>query len=453
MNRSAGDRQEEWLERLRDSVKDYREPVPNNAWQKLELDMERKGSKSIPYYRIAGTITAIAAAILLFFIIPPLSTPDKSENQARIAVVEQPQIQNREVSEPATIAQKLSESATNAQATVKTTTTAPIKTTANITAKNPAKISVTANLSAAANISDSITVSNNAKTQQTAIANSVTQHETARTTEVERTETQLAKTNQQLHKNEALSWDEYLQTADKEEQKSGKLKSNWLALSVGNNGIGSFDTKTIEPRSMLQMDAPTLNRTEPVKDIATSYKLPENMVLPTTVSTLNPEYNHKQPVSFGVTFGKSFSSRFTLETGLVYSLLNSDIKNLQKDKTVKQTLHYLGIPLRFNWNFVSKHKYAIYTGAGAMIEKCIYGKAGDEKLSIKSVQTSLNMAVGAQYKFNQTIGLYFEPGLCYYLGTKESGSLGEMSNGAIIKSIHSEHPLGFTLQAGFRFTF
>ncbi|MEG0517741.1 MAG: outer membrane beta-barrel protein [Bacteroidales bacterium] len=447
MNRGAGDRQEEWLERLRESVKDYREPVPGDAWLKLERDMERKGSKSTPYFRIAGAVAAIAATLLLFFVIPPLSTPEETKNHERIAVVENLENQqDKKMTEPitATAQQKLSASVVIAQATPKAGSKIPVKITSDIGAKNPTNIPVAANTSVAAGHNpDNTQTSVNTATVQTTVTNPK-----ARTTEKE-----TAVPNQHLQKKETLSWDEYLQTADTDEGQNRKLKSNWLALSVGNNGLGRLDTKTVEPRNMLQMDAPNLNRTEPVRDIATSYKLPGNMVLPTTVSALTPEYNHKQPISFGITFGKNFSSRFTLETGLVYSLLNSDIKNLQKDKTVKQTLHYLGIPVRFNWNFVSKRKYTIYTGAGAMIEKCIYGKADNEKLTIKSVQTSLNMAVGAQYKFNQTVGIYFEPGLCYYLGTKEDGSLGTMNSGAVIKSIHSEHPLGFTLQAGFRFTF
>ena len=81
---------------------------------------------------------------------------------------------------------------------------------------------------------------------------------------------------------------------------------------------------------------------------------------------------------------------------------------------MEQKLHYLGIPLRVNWNFVDTRKFSVYLSAGGAIEKCVYGKLGDEKQTVDPVQLSVLGALGAQYNLSRRWGLYVEPGLSYY---------------------------------------
>ena len=57
-------------------------------------------------------------------------------------------------------------------------------------------------------------------------------------------------------------------------------------------------------------------------------------------------YRHKQPLSFGISVRKEFGYGLSLESGLVYSLLRSDVRVSQNDESFSQTLHMLGIPLR-----------------------------------------------------------------------------------------------------------
>ena len=120
---------------------------------------------------------------------------------------------------------------------------------------------------------------------------------------------------------------------------------------------------------------------------------------------------------------------------------------------VTQSLNYIGIPLRFNWNFINKHKYSVYAGAGGFIERCIYASIDGDKVDIKKWQGGFTFNAGAQFKFTDHIAIYLEPGLVYYIGMPKNGEIGKFNNNLSIKSIRSEHPLGFSISAGFRFAF
>ncbi len=49
-----------------------------------------------------------------------------------------------------------------------------------------------------------------------------------------------------------------------------------------------------------------------------------------------------------------------------------------------------------------------------MIEKCVYGKLGSEKETVKPLQFSVSGAVGVQLNATKRIGIYMEPGVAYF---------------------------------------
>ena len=77
-----------------------------------------------------------------------------------------------------------------------------------------------------------------------------------------------------------------------------------------------------------------------------------------------------------------------------------------------------------------------------MIEKAVYGKLGDEDITVKPLQLSISSALGAQLNINKNIGLYLEPGVAYFF-----------DDGSEIETIRKETPFNFNLQAGVRFTY
>lgn len=144
---------------------------------------------------------------------------------------------------------------------------------------------------------------------------------------------------------------------------------------------------------------------------------PINISSTTTIQPAYPGYSfdHKQPLSFGVSYRKEFKYGLSLETGLNYTLLRSDVAVPGGTKDVRQYLHLIGIPLRANWQFLRAGRFSMYVGAGGMAEKCISARFGDEKISEKKVQWSLSGTVGAQYLLGRSVGIYFEPSVSHYL--------------------------------------
>lgn len=163
-----------------------------------------------------------------------------------------------------------------------------------------------------------------------------------------------------------------------------------------------------------------------------------------------------QPVQAGVTVAYAFTDRLSLESGLTYSCLISRLSSGSADGNyaIRQTLHYIGIPLSLRYDFLKFGRLSLYASAGGQAEKCVVGKTvtdyfvGGEKISSESgtvrvepLQWSVNAHIGAQYNFNRTVGIYIEPGAAYYFG-----------NGSPVNNIYSERPFNFSLRAGLRFS-
>lgn len=141
------------------------------------------------------------------------------------------------------------------------------------------------------------------------------------------------------------------------------------------------------------------------------------------------DIDHKQPLSFGFSVRKGLARGFSVETGLTYTYLASDVKFAGSSETVSQKLHYLGIPLRANWNFVDKKSFIMYVSAGGAMEKCVYGKIGSKNETVKPLQFSVMGAVGAQYNISSRVGIYVEPGVSYFF-----------DDGSDIETIRKENP-------------
>lgn len=154
------------------------------------------------------------------------------------------------------------------------------------------------------------------------------------------------------------------------------------------------------------------------------------------------DIDHKQPLSFGVSVRKNLAKGFSVESGLTYTYLASDVRYEGSSEKISQKLHYIGIPVRVNWNFVDAKNFTMYVSAGGAIEKCVYGKIGTESETVKPVQLSVMGAVGAQYNISNRVGLYVEPGVSYFF-----------DDGSSIQTIRKENPCNFTLQAGIRLTY
>lgn len=163
-----------------------------------------------------------------------------------------------------------------------------------------------------------------------------------------------------------------------------------------------------------------------------------------------------QPVQVGVSVAYSITDRLSIESGLTYSCLISDLSSGTSSGNygIRQTLHYVGIPLNLRYDFLKFSKFSLYASAGGQMEKCVAGKtrtdyfvdgkkisSEDGHIMVEPLQWSVNAYIGAQYSFSRLVGLYVEPGAAYYF-----------SNGSPVNCIYSERPFNFSIRAGLRFS-
>lgn len=145
------------------------------------------------------------------------------------------------------------------------------------------------------------------------------------------------------------------------------------------------------------------------------------------------QVDHRQPVRFGLSLRYRLDDRWSVESGLSYTRLSSDITTIVEDKATvtEQRLNYIGLPLNISYDLWKNRRFGLYVSAGGMIEK---------SLDTSPWQFSLNGAAGAEYKLTDFFSLYAEPGLGYYF-----------KDGSSIPTIYQDHPLNFNLSFGLRF--
>lgn len=163
---------------------------------------------------------------------------------------------------------------------------------------------------------------------------------------------------------------------------------------------------------------------------------------------------HHQPIRFGLSVSYDLTPRLSIESGVSYSRLSSDVTagDITYSYSGEQTLHYIGVPLNLKYCFASWHSFDFYASAGTLAEKCVSGKlSGHESVNghsdgkktsdihEKQLQWSLNASAGIQFCLTDNLGIYAEPGISYYI-----------DNGSHINSIHKDRPLNFDLNLGLR---
>lgn len=168
----------------------------------------------------------------------------------------------------------------------------------------------------------------------------------------------------------------------------------------------------------------------------------------TETITTTQDTHHYQPIRYGLSLRYRLNERWSIETGLTYSLLTSDITMTTGEQTtqLKQRLNYLGIPLKAEYLLWDSRYFNVYIAAGTMVEKMVKGRLENigtgtkEGVSIRPLQFSLNGAVGAEFNFSRQFSIYAEPGIGYYF-----------DNGSSVSTFYQDKPLSFSLNLGLRF--
>ena len=163
------------------------------------------------------------------------------------------------------------------------------------------------------------------------------------------------------------------------------------------------------------------------------------------------------PVSFGAGVKLDFTERWSLGTGLEYTLL---VRNFYGSYTkvdaegttvvspvsdnVRNTQHYVGIPVNVFYNILDSRHISLYAYAGGALEKCIkdHYRLLEAQIThtekIKGVQLSANLGIGVEFLLGNHLGLYIDPKLRYYFDNGQP------------KSIRTAQPLMLGFEMGLR---
>lgn len=163
---------------------------------------------------------------------------------------------------------------------------------------------------------------------------------------------------------------------------------------------------------------------------------------------------HYIPLTIGLSLNYGLSSRWSVESGIRYTYLRSDFmreSEIEKTET-KQRIHYIGIPLKFNYRIFGNNRFSIYGQGGAALDIPVNGTQSimkweqgwnmpkfDRTTISAPMQWSIEGGVGLQYHLTPSISIYTEPSFRYYFNP-----------GTDIKTIRQDKPFEFTIPIGIR---
>lgn len=455
----GSENKEKWLLKLKDSVQNHSEQLPDNFWEELEKDIPA----AVPVTRrrpIGRYIWAVSAAAVLI-LAAILFVPADEDSEVQEYVARQEQVQSDILHEEVPRETDIPDGEEDIAATGEDVPEVVV---------SPAESSVRESAAARVAVKERNLLQEGvdillADKEERDIEPQFLPQEKEDTVAVE---------DADVHGKER---DEYLKELEylrEDEGRTRERKRSRLAFAGGSNaGFPKSGMETSpsvgavrDPNNGVQGEAgtpePPLNNSTIGGFVSLDYDpvdkivwIGENVpfIFKETPAYRSYGYDHKTPVRFAVSFAREVAPGIYLESGLSYQYLRS---TMQSSGGITQKLHYLGIPLRVSASLLGRGGFSLYASAGYMVEKCVYGELEDkynhtETLNLKELQHSLNGYLGLQLGLGAGASVYIEPGIYHYLGMKDK-ELGRQ-HGYIIGSIYTENPTGFSFQGGLRFTF
>lgn len=413
---------EQWIKDLQEKLDGYGKPAPQGLWNDISNAMARQQPRKtvMPLRRkvamwSAGLVAAaaITLAIVIGDLLPGMFKYDTEKTEQTAAHA-------KENKTPATTRESLPETMKNAEAYVPRKRD---KAVMPAQAARPAMLAVMAkSVAAAAAPADSATVC------------------------PEKTDAPVAAP--------AASRKRLAATQSSAQATVGKHNENRISVSISaanlfetnktNRGYGTLRTGTVFHSSSHEVKAAS---TSPMARILAANSNEE----------VNTRKKHKLPIKAGLSVRYKITPRLSLESGVTYSYLSSELTAGSKGNRyeTEQTLQYIGIPLKVNYSLWGNRYWEVYVSAGGEVEKCVAGKSetdyvvdgkkvstDHEDVKVKPLQCSLNAAAGLQFNILPNLGVYAEPGVGYYF-----------NNGSKVETIYKEKPFNFNLKAGLRLSF
>ena len=177
----------------------------------------------------------------------------------------------------------------------------------------------------------------------------------------------------------------------------------------------------------------------------------------TIVQQTGSEITYGIPVSVGLGAKINLTRRWAVSAGVNYTLLtsrfdgkyinvNEDVIVSVQSAEIRNTQHYIGIPVSAYYDIIEHDFINFYAHFGGAIEKCIQNKyevrtspTVYHTQSAEGVQLSANAGIGVEFMLGKHIGVYLDPSLRYYFRNNQP------------KSIRTAQPLMLGFEAGLRF--
>ena len=163
--------------------------------------------------------------------------------------------------------------------------------------------------------------------------------------------------------------------------------------------------------------------------------------------------HHDVPITFSFSLSKQIAKRWSLETGLQYSLLKSRFQMGENGFSVstRQQAHYLGVPFRVAYNLLSYRNLSAYSSLGITLHIPLAGSrqtqymvgwqsfSADRQYFTPALQWQTGVSFGLQYRIAPHTSLFAEPSFNWFI-----------PNGSATHTSWTEHPFMFTCPFGVR---
>lgn len=166
---------------------------------------------------------------------------------------------------------------------------------------------------------------------------------------------------------------------------------------------------------------------------------------------------HHSPFRTGLSFSYRLNDRWSLESGLSYAFVSSDIHEGSTAHFIdeEQHLHYVGIPLGVTYRLLTWKRLDLYLSTDVLAEQCVAAQSrkrfilgdkmqGEEKsyaIDSRPMQWSVGAKAGVQYNLNSLFSIYAEPGCRYYFDDHSS-----------LETVFKDKAFDINLNVGLRFT-
>lgn len=423
----------DWEQKLHDSLADHATPPPADGWTRLERELAGRDAamrRRRRIYRLGGLVaaTGVAAAVLVALLLP--TSPGSVESETAVVATAMPEKSGAAADEARQTPPRVQEVAKRPAAPLLAEARAE-------TAETPQLLAAMAD----AGLETQSRPEANDEAAVAAVTEGVGGEETAGDAG-EAAVTMKAAPAARMRARRAA--DQSVQMTAEKADKRGVS----VALSVEGATAGQVSQSGYAYVPLVLADANS------AESAATGEQF-SSVLFQNFSQDVYSHIDHKLPLQVALGVSWPLTERLSLESGLTYTFLRSDLQSGSADSyyATRQRLHYVGIPLTLNYAFYQTAAVSLYASAGGSVAKCVSGDWRTDYVvagmptgttSHTSVgrglwQASAGLATGVEARLGKRWGLFLEPGVTYYF-----------DDGSSLPTLRHDHPLNFSLQLGAR---